>query len=87
MVADGIDSVAPPVGEPEAGLHHPHDVIVYATGFDITASIGNVEVIGMDGQSLRARWEGQRGPEAYLGITVPLCPNLFFCMGPNTGLG
>jgi cyclohexanone monooxygenase len=32
-------------------------------------------------------WKGQGGPEAYLGLSVSGFPNLFFLMGPNTGLG
>ena len=87
FVADGIVSDAPPIGEPKASTHHHHDVVVYATGFDVTSSVENVDAHGEDGLSLRQFFDGLGGPEAYWGVTVPRFPNYFMCMGPNTGLG
>ena len=40
---------------------------------------------GRDGRSLAEAWDGS--PQAYLGTTVAGFPNLFFLVGPNTGLG
>lgn len=85
MTSFGCVSEQPPVGEPGLGTEHKHDVIVYSTGFDLTASTANVDLYGQGGVSLRQQWAGN--PSAYLGVTVPNFPNLFFCMGPNTGLG
>ena len=61
------------------------DVLVYATGFDVTASITNLNVIGSDGVSINERWGDK--PNAYLGIMYPGYPNLFYLLGPNTALG
>ena len=61
------------------------DVLVYATGFDVTASIKSLNVIGSDGVSISERWGDK--PNAYLGIMYPGYPNLFYLLGPNTGLG
>lgn len=65
----------------------PLDVLVYATGFDVVASIDSLGVVGADGLTMRRAFEAKGGPEAYLGVTAPGFPNLFMMMGPNTGLG
>ena len=66
---------------------HALDVIVYATGFDVVASVDSLGVIGRGGHSMKSNFEQNGGPEAYLGLAVPRFPNLFMMMGPNTGLG
>ena len=42
-------------------------------------------VRGRDGRSLSETWDGS--PRAYKGAAVAGFPNLFFLVGPNTGLG
>jgi hypothetical protein len=42
-------------------------------------------VFGREGRDLADAWKD--GPEAYKGTTVAGFPNLFFLVGPNTGLG
>ena len=64
---------------------HELDVIVYATGFDVVASVDSLGVVGRGGHSMREDFEQKKGPEAYLGLSVPRFPNLFMMMGPNTG--
>ncbi|KAI8825900.1 flavin-containing monooxygenase FMO [Fimicolochytrium jonesii] len=64
---------------------HDLDVIVVATGFLVQESFNGVEVIGKDGLTLQRRWSDSL--EAYLGMTVSEFPNLYFLMGPHTGLG
>ena len=63
------------------------DVIVYATGFDIVASLDSLGVVGPRGVAMRDDSAKRGGPEAYLGLAAPGFPNLFFLAGPNTGLG
>lgn len=65
----------------------PLDVLVYATGFDVVASIDSLGVVGAGGLSMRRAFELKGGPEAYLGVAAPAFPNMFMMMGPNTGLG
>lgn len=62
------------------------DVIVFATGFHVTDSYTYVQIKGMHGEDLIDRWN-REGLAAHLGITVADVPNLFFLLGPNTGLG
>ena len=40
---------------------------------------------GRDGRTLAETWDGS--PSAYKGAAVAGFPNLFFLVGPNTGLG
>jgi cation diffusion facilitator CzcD-associated flavoprotein CzcO len=53
------------------------DAIIYATGFDtVTGPYQRVDVRGVDGQSLREKWE-QNGLSSYLGLTTVGFPNFF----------
>ena len=61
------------------------DAIVYATGFDLMASCKNMAVRGKNGIHLGDIWGST--PNAYLGMTCPNFPNLFYLLGPNVGLG
>ena len=67
------------------GQEHPVDAIIFGTGFHVTDAFDHLDIIGRDGRKLRDAW--REGMEAYLGITVSGFPNLFFLLGPNTGLG
>jgi len=61
------------------------DVIILATGFRVTEMPFASRVTGRDGKSLADRW--RPSPSAYRGVAVAGFPNLFFLLGPNTGLG
>jgi cation diffusion facilitator CzcD-associated flavoprotein CzcO len=77
VVADGIiDS---------AGVHHPLDTIVLATGFHVTDPPIAQRLRDRDGRRLSELWGGS--PRAHLGMGVAEFPNLFFLLGPNTTLG
>lgn len=68
------------------GVEHQADVIVYATGFHVTDSYTYVQIKGQHGEDLVDRWN-REGIGAHRGIAVADVPNLFFLLGPNTGLG
>jgi cation diffusion facilitator CzcD-associated flavoprotein CzcO len=68
------------------GVEHPVDVVVFATGFHVTDSYSYVDVTGPGGEDLVQRWN-REGVEAHRGVAVADMPNLFFLLGPNTGLG
>ncbi|MFM9376811.1 flavin-containing monooxygenase [Gordonia sp. VNK21] len=61
------------------------EVIVYATGYDVSKNASQLEIVGRQGTTLADRWSDGTG--AYLGITVPSFPNLLILQGPTTGLG
>ncbi|GJD51668.1 Baeyer-Villiger monooxygenase [Methylobacterium crusticola] len=67
------------------GRTHPLDVLILATGFDVTASLARVPLTGRGGVTLAQAWAGRVG--AHRGITVAGFPNFFMLLGPNTGLG
>ncbi len=62
------------------------DVLIYGTGFETNTFVAPMKIMGARGQTLSEVWS-QRGPSAYLGMTVPGFPNMFMCYGPNTNLG
>ncbi|WP_188298114.1 flavin-containing monooxygenase [Streptomyces sp. CBMA156] len=67
------------------GSEHEVDAIVFGTGFHVTDMPIGARVFGADGTSLAEEWKD--GMEALRGSTVHGFPNLFFVIGPNTGLG
>jgi len=67
------------------GSVHSADVLILATGFEAGKMLAPMEVRGKDGVNIRDVW-GDDNPRAYLGITAPGFPNLFFAYGPNTNL-
>lgn len=66
----------------EDGTEHEVDVIVMATGFDVSNMVGSMEIVGRDGRNLGREWGDD--PRAYLGVTVPGYPNFFLTVGPNS---
>jgi cation diffusion facilitator CzcD-associated flavoprotein CzcO len=67
------------------GVERDVDVIVYGTGFHVTDAFDGLEITGRGGRTLREVWAAG-GMATHLGITVTDFPNLFFLLGPNTGL-
>ncbi|MEU4802898.1 NAD(P)/FAD-dependent oxidoreductase [Actinosynnema sp. NPDC023587] len=70
----------------QTGVEHEVDAIIYGTGFHVVDSFDYLDIQGKDGQNLAGLWK-EKGIETYCGITVSGFPNLFFLLGPNTGLG
>ena len=70
----------------ESGETYEADVIILATGFEVTRLLWPMELRGRDGQTIRELW-GDDDSRAHLGLTVPGFPNLFCLYGPNTNLG
>ncbi|WP_443686085.1 flavin-containing monooxygenase [Nonomuraea cavernae] len=67
------------------GAEHEVDVIVYGTGFKVIESLQDQRIVGRNGVKIQEAW--QDGIETYYGISTAGFPNLFFLLGPNTGLG
>jgi cation diffusion facilitator CzcD-associated flavoprotein CzcO len=61
------------------------DTIIFGTGFHVTDLPAAERIRGRDGLSLAEHWQGS--PQAHMGSMVAGYPNLFFLVGPNTGLG
>jgi len=84
LVASAVTKINPTSVEAN-GQKFDADVLVYATGFEVPKAGVPYPVVGARGHDLNADWS--RGAESYLGMNVHGFPNLFFCMGPNTGPG
>jgi len=85
LVTDPIVEVTPTGIRTEGGTERPAEVLVLATGFKMHPFIPPMEIAGMDGRTLAEEWA--EFPRAYLGLSVPSFPNMFFLFGPNTGVG
>jgi cation diffusion facilitator CzcD-associated flavoprotein CzcO len=84
LVTEPIEAIGP-AGVRAGGAERAHDALIYATGFRPFDVLGDLTIQGEGGRSLNEDWAA--GPHAYLGMVAPGYPNLFFLMGPNTGLG
>jgi 4-hydroxyacetophenone monooxygenase len=86
LVTDGVTEIGEREIVTRSGARYPADILVIATGFDAVNMLASFQLYGRDGRSIREAWEA-RGPEAYMGMTIPGVPNFFVLSGPNTGLG
>ncbi len=86
LITDRITRITPDGIVTADGAEHKVDVIVYATGFHVTDSYTYVDIKGAGGEDLVDRWN-REGVVAHRGVAVADMPNLFFLLGPNTGLG
>ncbi|MEZ5341509.1 MAG: hypothetical protein R2706_08675 [Acidimicrobiales bacterium] len=66
--------------------HVDLDVIIFATGFDaITGGYDRIDIRGVDGQPLSAKW--QDSPSTYLGMFIAGFPNMLMVAGPQSVSG
>ena len=85
LVTDAIAEVRARSVVDAAGVEREVDAIVFGTGFRVTDHPAAERIRGRGGRLLADDWNGS--PRAHLGTTVAGFPNLFFLLGPNTGLG
>jgi cation diffusion facilitator CzcD-associated flavoprotein CzcO len=85
VVTEGITEVRPHSVVAADGTEREVDTIIFGTGFHVTDVPIADRVSGRDGRTLAEVWQGSM--QAYKGTTVAGYPNLFFLVGPNTGLG
>ncbi len=85
VVSGGVTEIRPNSVVAEDGAEREVDTIIFGTGFHVTDVPIADRVTGRDGRTLKETWDGSM--RAYKGTTVAGYPNLFFLVGPNTGLG
>lgn len=85
VITDAIREIRPSSIVTHDGTEREVDVIILATGFHVADVPIAGRVCGRDGRPLSEVWRDGAG--AYLGAAVSGFPNLFFLIGPNTGLG
>jgi cation diffusion facilitator CzcD-associated flavoprotein CzcO len=85
VVTGGVKEIRPHSVVAEDGTEREVDTIIFGTGFHVTDVPIADRITGRDGRTLAETWAGSMS--AYKGTTVAGYPNLFFLVGPNTGLG
>jgi cation diffusion facilitator CzcD-associated flavoprotein CzcO len=85
VVTAGITEIRPHSVVAADGSEREVDTIIFGTGFHVTDVPIADRISGRDGRTLAEVWQGSM--QAYKGTTVAGYPNLFFLVGPNTGLG
>ncbi|MCX4095838.1 flavin-containing monooxygenase [Nocardia sp. alder85J] len=83
LVTDGIDHLTERSLVTANGEVHEVDTLILCTGFQQQRFLFPMHIRGNAGVDLRESWGDDNG-RAYLGITTPGFPNLFFLYGPNT---
>ena len=86
VVTGGITEVRPHAVVTEDGTEHPVDTIIFGTGFRVTDPPVAGRVVGRGGVTLKQHW-AEGGMRALHGAMTSGFPNLFYLVGPNTGLG
>jgi cation diffusion facilitator CzcD-associated flavoprotein CzcO len=86
VITDGVADLRPGSVVDGRGVEREVDAIVFGTGFHVTDAYDYLTITGRDGRDLAKQWR-TNGIETHYGITVAGYPNLFFLLGPNTGLG
>ena len=86
LITDPIDEFTIEGVRTKNGIEHKVDVIIKATGYDLMANLWTLPTYGTDGNYSHAEKVKADVPRAYLGVTVPEFPNMFFTIGPNSGL-
>lgn len=69
-----------------SGVEHEVDAIIFGTGFHVVDAFDHLDITGENGRNLSKEWASE-GMRTHLGMSVSGFPNLFFLLGPNTGLG
>ncbi len=85
LVTWPIAKIAPKGIRTVEGIEHQFDVIVFATGFDVSKTGTPIPVTGVDSRVLGDEWKS--GARAYKSIAVSGYPNMYFTFGPNSGPG
>jgi cation diffusion facilitator CzcD-associated flavoprotein CzcO len=86
VVTARIAEVRPDAVVTDDGAVHPVDTIILGTGFRVTDPPVAERIVGRDGISLEQHWAAG-GMRALHGAMTSGFPNLFYLVGPNTGLG
>lgn len=84
LLPEGIQEITETGIISSSGVEDTYDLIVLATGFQVTEFLTPMHIVGSHGSSLHDQWKECRGAQAYLGTHVHNFPNLAILFGPNT---
>ncbi|KAI0136173.1 hypothetical protein BJ170DRAFT_600627 [Xylariales sp. AK1849] len=84
VIIEGIKEMTANGARTEDGQEHNFDVLVCATGFDVSFR-PRFPLIGNNGKNLQDTWASEA--MGYLGLAAPDMPNYFVFLGPNCPIG
>lgn len=85
LIRQGIARVEADAVIDTAGVRHPLDVLILATGFDTKAYFRPIQLTNERGEKLDDAWKTQKG--AHLSTHVPGFPNFMILGGPQSPRG
>lgn len=85
VITDGVKEIRANSVVTDDGVEREVDVLIWGTGFQAADPVPSGVFFGKGGVDILDAWKD--GAEAYKGTTMTGFPNLFFIVGPNTGLG
>jgi 4-hydroxyacetophenone monooxygenase len=93
LIRDNVELITEPIASVTedrivlaSGDTREVDVIVAATGFEVSRFLAPMDIRGRDGLAIRDVWEDDNA-RAFLGTAVPGFPNFFMLVGPNVSGG
>lgn len=84
LIPEGIREITETGIISSSGIRDDFDIIVLATGFQVSSFLTPMHIIGANGKALHDQWKECRGAQAYLGTHVHNFPNMAILFGPNT---
>ncbi|GAM83023.1 hypothetical protein ANO11243_010090 [Dothideomycetidae sp. 11243] len=84
LLPEGIKEMTETGIVSSSGIVDDFDIIVLATGFQVSQFLTPMHIVGKTGVSLHDQWKECRGAQAYLGTHVHNFPNMAILFGPNT---
>ena len=84
LLPEGIQEMTETGMISSSGIRDDFDIIVLATGFQVSQFLTPMQIMGANGEYLQKQWDECRGAQAYLGTHVHNFPNLAIIFGPNT---
>jgi cation diffusion facilitator CzcD-associated flavoprotein CzcO len=75
LVPEGISKIDASGIVSESGVREEFDVIVLATGFEVTGFLAPLKIVGKNGIDLHNQWDQKVGAQAYMGVHIHNFPN------------
>lgn len=84
LIAEGIREVTKTGIVSESGYEEDFDIIILATGFQVSNFLTPMQIAGKTGIAIKDQWASKQGAQAYMGTFVHNFPNFGILFGPNT---
>lgn len=84
LIAEGIREVTKTGIISDSGYEEDFDIIILATGFQVSNFLTPMQIVGKTGTTIKEQWASKMGAQAYMGTFVHNFPNFGMLFGPNT---